>query len=349
MKRRSERRVPVLSMQPSAAVSHWPSKLGRSCGPRPRLQARQHVTLLVSRQVFDVPGGSTGAELSESAPAALSTLQLEDGRQLAYLRWGEGSHRVVFCHGTPGSRLFRPPDPTLPVALDIDLVTVDRPGYGRSSRQPQRTLLDWPGDVAALADRLGWDQFTVIGISGGGPHALACALRLPERMTAVAVVSSVAPFWPGALHGMLATTWRGFQLAHLAPWLLRLAARRASRDPERFLSRVRSELPDCDRSVLARPEVAAVVAENAAEALASDEFAREMVLLRRDWGFTPADIRVPVLLWHGEADRNVPVAHGHRLEAALSDCRPTFIPNAGHYVIFDRWHEVLSTIAVFAH
>lgn len=275
-----------------------------------------------------------------------STLRLDDGRQLAYARSREpGSRRVLFCHGTPGSRLFRPPDPMLPASLDIDLVTVDRPGYGRSTRQPHRSLLDWPADVGAVADHLGWDRFAVIGVSGGGPHALACALRLPERVTAVGLVSSVAPFWPGALRGMLATTRRGFQLARLAPWLLILAARRMARNPEGFLSRVRRELPDPDRQILARPDVAAVVAENAREALVSDGVANEMVLLRRDWGFTPAEIAVPVVLWHGEADRNVPVAHGYRLAAALPDCRPTFVPEAGHYLIFDRWPHVLSSTA----
>jgi pimeloyl-ACP methyl ester carboxylesterase len=275
-----------------------------------------------------------------------STLRLGDGRQLAYTRSHEpGARRVLFCHGTPGSRLFRPPDPMLPAALDIDLVTVDRPGYGRSTRRPHRSLLDWPDDVGAIADHLGWDRFGVIGISGGGPHALACALRLPERVTAVGLVSSVAPFWPDALRGMLATTRRGFQLAHLAPWLLILAARRMAGNPEGFLSRLSRELPDPDRRILARPDVAAVVAENAGEALVSDEVAHEMVLLRRDWGFTPADIAAPVVLWHGEADRNVPVAHGRRLAAALPACRATFVPGAGHYLIFDRWPQVLSSTA----
>jgi pimeloyl-ACP methyl ester carboxylesterase len=110
-------------------------------------------------------------------------------------------------------------------------------------------------------------------------------------------------------------------------------------DPEGFLKRLRGELPDCDRQLLARPEVAAVVAENAAEALTA-ELAREMVLPPRGWGFAPADVRVPALLWHGEADRNVPVAHGRRLAAALPDCRPTFVPGAGHYAIFDCWRDV---------
>jgi pimeloyl-ACP methyl ester carboxylesterase len=238
-------------------------------------------------------------------------MTLDDGRQLAYTRAGKrGARPVLFCHGTPGSRLFRPADPRVPAALGIDLVTVDRPGYGRSTRLPGRTLLDWPKDVAAMARKLSWDRFAVIGISGGGPYALACGARLPERVAAVGVVSGVAPFWPAALRGMLATTRRGFQLAYWAPGLLILAARQAARDPERFQARLRRELPECDRRTIERPDVAQVVAENAAEALRSDEMAREMVLLRNRWGFTLGDVQIPVLVWHGERDRNVPVAHG---------------------------------------
>lgn len=274
------------------------------------------------------------------------TLRRADGRQIAYTRSGEpDACPVLFCHGTPGARLFRPPDPGLPAQLGVELVTADRPGYGRSTRQPGRTLLDWAGDVAALADELSWSRFSVAAVSGGGPHALACAVALPERVAAVGVVSSVAPFWPGALEGMLPTTRRGFQFARWAPWLLVFEARRLSRHPDRFLAQVRGQLPDCDRRVVDRPEVAQVMAEDAAEAMAGDEVAREMVLLRREWGFAPGDVTVPVLLWHGESDRNLPVAHGRRLADALPDCRPTFVPGAGHYLIFDHWLAVLSGIA----
>jgi pimeloyl-ACP methyl ester carboxylesterase len=148
-------------------------------------------------------------------------------------------------------------------------------------------MLDWADDVAALADELSWGRFSVAGVSGGGPHALACAVALPERIAAVGVVSSVAPFWPGALEGMLPTTRRAFQLARWAQWLLVFEARRLGRHPDRFLHQVRGQLPECDRRVVDRPEVADVMAADAAEALAGDEVAREMRLLRRARGVSP--------------------------------------------------------------
>lgn len=275
-----------------------------------------------------------------------SVLRLDDGRQLAYVRWNRrGSRPLLFCHGTPGSRLFRPPDLSLLAVQDIDLVTVDRPGFGRSTPQRHRTLRDWPRDVLALTRHVGWKRFAVAGISGGGPHALACGYGLPDRVAVVAVISGVAPFWPGALEGMLATTRRGFQLARWAPWLLTLMARWAISSREQFLGKLRRELPECDRRIVARPEVARVLTENYAEALLTDEMAHEMVLLRRQWGFALSDIRVPIELWHGELDRNVPVAHGHRMAATIGDCRAHFRADAGHYLVFDEWEVILASVA----
>jgi pimeloyl-ACP methyl ester carboxylesterase len=270
-------------------------------------------------------------------------LRLTDDRRRAYVRWNErGRHPVLFCHGTPGSRLFRPPEQTLLTAIDVDFVTVGRPGYGHSTPKPGRTLLDWPEDVATLADDLGWRSFAVAGISGGGPHALACGYAMADRVTIVGVVSGLAPFWPGTLRGMLPTTRQGFWLARWAPWLLMLAVRRMRSSPERFLAQLRRELPDSDRQIIDRPEVAATLSENYAEAVATDEAGREMVLLRRPWGFDLSQVRVPVKIWHGEVDRNVPVAHAHRLAAELRHCQTTLIPGGGHYVVFDRWETILS-------
>lgn len=194
---------------------------------------------------------------------SLHLLQLSDSRLLASVRWNEGDrHPMLFCHGTAGSRLFHLADPTLLSEIDVDLVTVDRPGYGQSRPQPGRTLLDWPRDVAALADELGWRRFVVAGISGGGPHALTCARTMSERVAAVGVISGVAPFWPGTVQGMLATTRQAFWLARWAPWLLMLAAGRLKSNGVRFLAKLRHELPDCDRQIVDRADVQAVLAEN---------------------------------------------------------------------------------------
>jgi pimeloyl-ACP methyl ester carboxylesterase len=116
-----------------------------------------------------------------------------DGRNLAYCVWGDPNGRPMFLfHGSPGSRVFAP-NPFTTEESGIQLITVDRPGYGRSDRQPGRQMRDWTADVEALAGSLGIQEFSVMGHSSGGPYALACAFALPDRVKHVALVSSVAP------------------------------------------------------------------------------------------------------------------------------------------------------------
>jgi pimeloyl-ACP methyl ester carboxylesterase len=123
-----------------------------------------------------------------------------DGCALTYAEFGDPNGRPsVLCHGTPGtpgSRLDRHPDDRVAVDQGARVIVPDRPGCGRSDYQPHRTLLGWPDDVLALADALGLERFAVAGVSGGGPHAAACACKIPNkipnRLTRVAIVSGIA-------------------------------------------------------------------------------------------------------------------------------------------------------------
>jgi len=120
-------------------------------------------------------------------------LELRDGRVLGYAMWGDpGGQPVLLFHGSPASRLFVP-DPALTAAVAVRLITVDRPGYGRSDPKPGRDVLDWPPDVEELADTLALPPFPIVAHSSGGPYALACALALPRRVSRIVLASSVAP------------------------------------------------------------------------------------------------------------------------------------------------------------
>ena len=143
----------------------------------------------------------------------MNTIELADGRRLAYEVAGdEDAAPVIFHHGTGDSRLARHPDERLLAEAGVRLVTVDRPGYGGSTPRPGRTLLDWPADAAQLADHLGWARFSVIGWSGGGPHALAVAHTLGDRISRVTLASPLGPLSaPGALdtvHKDFRLLWR---------------------------------------------------------------------------------------------------------------------------------------------
>ncbi|HEX5295436.1 MAG TPA: alpha/beta hydrolase, partial [Streptosporangiaceae bacterium] len=118
-----------------------------------------------------------------------------DGRELTFAEWGDPGGTPVFAlHGTPGCRLNRHPDEGLIRSAGVRLISYDRPGYGGSDRRRGRTVADAAGDVAAIADHLGIGRFAVYGISGGGPHALAVAALLGNRVSRAACIVGVAPF-----------------------------------------------------------------------------------------------------------------------------------------------------------
>src|SRR3954463_15093078 len=117
-----------------------------------------------------------------------------DGREVAFAVWGDpAGFPVLRMHGTPGCRLMRWPDQAVYARLGICFVTHDRAGYGRSSRLRGRRVVDDVDDVRLIADELGFERFGVSGASGGGPHALACAARLPDRVVRASCHVGVAP------------------------------------------------------------------------------------------------------------------------------------------------------------
>src|SRR5262245_38470702 len=125
----------------------------------------------------------------------------------------------MFCHGTPGSRRYPHPDVTIASSFGIRLIAADRPGYGLSTFQLRRRLLDWPDDLAQLADALGIERFAVVGPSGGGPHPLACALKLVGRLTSVGLLASTAPRdLPSATEGMAQHYRRSLAITRNTPF-----------------------------------------------------------------------------------------------------------------------------------
>jgi pimeloyl-ACP methyl ester carboxylesterase len=280
-----------------------------------------------------------------SASAENLRLRLSDGRTLGYAQYGAPNGKPVFVfHGSPGSRLQVRAAHLPALARGIRIIAPDRPGLGLSTRLPGRQIADWPDDVRELADALGIARFAVIGISGGGPYVAACAWGLPERITRAGIVSGVAPPGHGAkvCSGLRHRERLVVDLALRTPWLLRAVmtagAAPSRRWTERFYAGVRRLASPADRPILERPDVADCLIAGMKEAFrqGGPGPADDVLLLTRPWTFRPEEIRVPVRLWHGEADAVVPVAMGRHLAAAIPDCRAEFIPGAGHYLVFDR-------------
>jgi pimeloyl-ACP methyl ester carboxylesterase len=278
------------------------------------------------------------------------TIRLRDGRRLGYAEWGQPEGEpLLFFHGWPGSRVEgRLGDEPARVS-GVRLIAIDRPGMGLSDFQPRRTLLDWPADVVQVATAMGLDRFAVLGISGGGPYAAACAWRLPDRLTGVGIVSGLAPLdVPGVIAGMGRRNRLTFQLVGRVPALRRVLmakiAASAARQPDRVLER--GVAASVDKEYLARPHVRKILADSLSEAFRSGSRGPtwEMGLYAGPWGFRLEDIRTPVHLWHGEQDANAPIAMGRYMAASIPGCRAVLYPGEGHLHFVDRLPEILSAL-----
>jgi pimeloyl-ACP methyl ester carboxylesterase len=294
---------------------------------------------------------STPPEIVPLADGSGFRLLLPDGRSLGFRERGapEGTPLLWFP-GTPGSRLFAPPDEAALSELGIRLVIVERPGFGASTFQPNRRIVDWPGDVAALADALALDRFAIAGASGAGPYLAATAWALPERLTRVGMIGVVGPAdAPSARRGLSLRRRAILGLASRAPGLALWQVRRArlAEDPDRFYREATKDAPPCDQRALAPMWDRQV--EMTAEALRPgvEGFVWELHLAARPWGFPLEEIRTQVLLWHGAADAASPIATARYLASAIPRCRATIVENAGHFLHFERarWREIMAALA----
>jgi pimeloyl-ACP methyl ester carboxylesterase len=279
------------------------------------------------------------------------TILVRDGRRLGYAEWGEpGGRPLLYFHGWPGSRVEGRLADEAARARNIRLIAIDRPGMGLSDFQPRRTLVDWPDDVVQLASALALDRFAVLGISGGGPYAAACAWKLSDRLTRAGIVSCLAPLdVPGATAGMSRQNRLAFQVVGRVSVLRRLLMARAGAAVRRHPGRVLESgvAAAVDKKYLDRPHVREVLVESLSEAYRSGSRgpAWEMGLYARPWGFRLEEIRTPVYLSHGEQDANAPVTMGRHLASVIPGCHATFHPGEGHLHFIDRLPEILAAVS----
>jgi pimeloyl-ACP methyl ester carboxylesterase len=309
-----------------------------------------------ARETVEVRAGDV--VVTERYSAAVDrTLRLRDGRQVGFATFGDVDGLPVFyMHGTFGSRLEGRIAHAAALARHVRLVAVDRPGYGLSDAHPGARLVDWPLDLDEIADQLGLERFSALGVAGGGAFALATAMRLPKRLRAVALVSSIAPHdRPGVLSGMdLRSRLFLDILPRWAPKLLlrlhRRWARLADRDPQALLRELSGTLPPSERPALMSPEVAEIFMDAAYEGFRSgpDCMVREMCLLARPWGFPLESVGAPVFLWHGETDSVSPVAMAHALARELAKSQLQTIPERGSAIAVDFIPDAIATLAAWA-
>ena len=269
-----------------------------------------------------------------------SQIRVVGGRELAYTDIGAPDGRCVFFfHGAPMSRLHLLPLEEQFAAQGLRVVSPDRPAYGRSSPQPGRSLLDWPADVAVLADALDIDRFLVAGHSSGGAYALVCAAQLGGRVRGGAVIAGVTDMaWPGA--------WSGYLEGRHEIQVMRLPEEAAAvawcadhfgADGSGFLAEP-FELPEPDVALLAdeRAEQALTSAVTEAFQQGVAGYGQDVFLEGRGWPFDPRRIRVPVDVVHGELDTLVPIAHSRHTAELVPGSTLRLLPGHGHLTILSE-------------
>ena len=280
------------------------------------------------------------------------TVTRPDGRTVAYATWGDPDGRPLLqIHGTPGSRLSRSPHPEDYLRARAHVATFDRPGYGQSTAQRDRTILSAVDDGLAVADALGWERFSVLGISGGGPHALGFGVRAPERIVRLGIAVGGTPSElvdPADLiehnrEGLRRVREEGRESLEefMAPIAEALAA-----DTMAAFDAAMADAPEPDREWMARPEVRATLIEGIGEGFANGPHGwfDDAWLLSTDWGFALADVVPPVYLWYGELDRNVPINAVRKMTAELHVAAFELIPGKGHFGWLEQEEQVLGTL-----
>ena len=283
------------------------------------------------------------------------TVWAPDGRRLTVRVLGNPSGPpVLFMHGTPGSRVGPHPLSRLLYQRGVRLIAYDRPGYGGSDRLPLRQVAHAAADVRAIADELGLESFSVVGRSGGGPHALACAALLPDRVKRVAVLVGLAPRHAEGLDwyaGMTESNQREYTIAESSVLELAKAiensAEQIRNDPAQLLRGLGPELSLPDWLVVSDNGIRLGLRRNYAVALHRSPagWVDDARSFTQDWGFDPADILVETLLWHGAEDRFSPVAHTRWLAREIPGATEHIVPNKAHFSAIDELPELLPWLA----
>jgi pimeloyl-ACP methyl ester carboxylesterase len=267
-------------------------------------------------------------------------IKLKDGRIVSVCEFGDRAGKpLLYCHGFPGSRLEAQLFETSACQSHVKLIAVDRPGYGQSDYKSFQKLSEWVNDVSEIADILDLGRFSVLGVSGGGPYALACAHQIPSRLNNVGVVCGLGPVYePWAIRDMQWPARLGFTLAQRAPRLLRLVygdltSKVMRWNPDFLMSLLMVSAPIADNIALKRPEVRQVFVMSAKESLrkGAQGALQDFVMYSHEWGFNIKDISMVINLWHGKSDATVPFSHGNFMANRLHHARSHFFSEEGHF------------------
>jgi pimeloyl-ACP methyl ester carboxylesterase len=276
---------------------------------------------------------------------------LPEGRQLGWRVWGDPEGRPLLrLQGTPGSRLSIPPHHQEWADRHLRVIMADRPGFGLSTRLAERSILDVADDYAVLLDQLQLDSVAVLGISGGGPHALAFAFRYPERVLALSIVAGVPPLRDDDLSLLPKANATSYLLAkHGWAALHRFTERERDvmlADPVAGLRASMIKAPLDDQRIMSEPSWQQAHNMGVREALrqGAEGWTDEVMAILSPWQFAPEQVRPPVTWWAGEADINCPIAAVRRYVDRLPSAQLHVWEGAGHLRQYLRPNEFMTDL-----
>lgn len=258
------------------------------------------------------------------------SIQLKDQRRLGYGEYGKPDGTpIMYFHGTPGCRFLPSYDIQVAQEVGVRVLVPERPGFGHSDAKAGRTLLDWADDVLELADQLGIERFSIIGVSAGGPYAAACAFKIPKQLHLAAIVSSASP---SDAEGVSSP----FTLAETETWVTGLAEN-FHRDPAGFYDGIVASIPESspDRAAFddsaMREFLPAIYAETFRNG--PQHMIQDLTLGQyQPWGFPLEDIKANVHIWHGDVDETFALAQGLYLSKHIPNAKFHVLAGKGHFV-----------------
>lgn len=257
---------------------------------------------------------------------------------------------VLVCHGLADSRLAAQWLRGAAEQLGLRLIAPDRPGTGGSDRRRLSQVADWTEDATLIMDTLGVDSAAVLGISGGGPFASACAAQVPGRVRSLMLVGALgSPDWP--VRGMAPGEQLSLAVARRSPefggWSLDRLAVVARRWPQVFLRLAASAQPEADVRALQDPGMRESFLTSYIEAFRGGSFgvAQDLRVLTRPWGFDLSSVKAPTWVRHGDADLTVPVEHARLYAEAIQGAQLQVYPGRGHFSILSHPEDILAPLA----
>lgn len=277
---------------------------------------------------------------------------LKDKRKLGFAEFGntEG-YPVIYCHGSQSSRLEMHYDMSFAIENGLRIITIDRPGHGISDFNSTGSILDFARDVKELTEHLKINRFSVAGMSAGSPFALGISYLFPENVYKTAIISGFAPFNTESKNHLSKDVKLMLNLAKAFPFLLKMLlkvqVKQLNKNPRKALKNFLKVMGQPDQEILKNDSVMEVIENMFQEAFrnGSKGVAYEISnLLVREWDFKLNEIQVPITVWQGEKDNNVPLEWAKLMNSAFSNSKLKTFQEEGHLIIFQHAEEIFTDL-----